>query len=213
MKPTLLFAFLSLLCTNLWAQDLILEIRNGRLYPIGHNHARFSLEGFDGLDLVITCDNGTVSRDSSYLLIIPDKVGQVNLMFSKVENKDTVLLTEKRIRVYPIPLPQASVFNKVSGVLSVEVLKKAKGIESIYVDWEITGCGVETSITRFKIIAMRDSELVGSVEVSGSRFTDEAQAVFDKVESGDVVYIVDVFALDGLKKEVEVNSLRFEIDK
>lgn len=207
------FAFLCLLFSlSVSGQNLTLEpLYHSSLYAKGHNYFRFSVNGIHCDSISVSNSNGRIKRlDSCSFWIIPENEGEVFLSFYSISHQDTTLLGFRHFNVIN-PAPPATLYRKHGGVLSKEALTKASGFEADYLHWQVGGCGVSATIKSYRVLVLRGDSLVGTINVEAASFTDEVKTIFEKMESGDKVYFMDIWATSPLGDSIKLTDVSFGV--
>ncbi len=207
------FALLFLLFSlNLSGQNLVLEPAfQGNIYVGSSNYFQF-LEAHVPCDSVwVVTSNGRVQQDSCRLEIVPAQVGETSLSFYHISSRDTSQIATRKFRVVNIPLPQATLYKRISGALSKKALLGSSGLEADYNYWQILGCGVSAIISSYRVIVLRGDSLVGTMNVEAAHFTDDVKSIFEKMESGDKVYFMDIWATSPLGDSIKLTDVSFGV--
>ncbi len=197
---------------NLSGQSITLEpLQKKSIYAHGANYFRFVVGGVPCDSIWVTTNNGRVEQDSCWLNIVPAEVEGINLSFYNVSNNDTVLIESQEFRVLDIPLPYVTLYRKRQGVFSKGALLRSKGLNSDYMDWQVGACGVSATINSYRVIVLRGDSLVGTMNVEAAHFTDDVKSIFEKMESGDKVYFMDICATSPLGDSIKLTDISFGV--
>lgn len=205
----------SFLTSGLFAQRLCVELKNHytqlRMYRGGHNALSFMVNDIPCNEIFVQSDNGTIEQDSCRLTVFPKDNGSVRLSFYHTISDDTVLIDQKSYGVVDIPVPMANIYKKNKVIFSKNAIMHCRGLEAINNDTHLTGCGIPTPITQFKVLILRGDSVAAFVSVVGAKFNEEVLMAFQELQSEDVVHFIDVKALSIYKEEVELESIKFTV--
>lgn len=198
---------------SLSGQNLTLESSHqNSLYAHGSNYFRFVVKDVPCELILITINNGRIEQDSCMLNVVPAAVGETSLSFYNISNNDTLLVEHRNFRVVDLPLPQATLYKRNNGVFSKKAWLGCRGFEANYTQSQIVGCGVSATVTSYRVLVLRGDSLVGTINVEAPDFTDGVKTIFEKMESGDKVYFVDIWATSPLGDAIKLADLSFGVN-
>lgn len=171
----------------LWAQSF--SVSPGVVRAFAENTLSVKIEGWDCANMQVRSDNGKIKKigDCKYLLI-PQRVGAVNILVSKVQNGAVIDLGERRLTadgksvaaratevVYNskestktpkevLPLFQVSFNGKMSGELKKRVHFKNKHLDLLCEDSKALE---QASINRFRVVLIKGDIMVFEKIIEG----------------------------------------------
>lgn len=113
-----------------------------------------------------------------------------------------------RVRVKYLPDPVALLNKSTGGNMSADIIRVQRGpYASLDSDFD-----AKFSITQFRMLVINSEGFATPVNVKGSLFTDDAQALLNRARTGDIVIIQDIKAVGPDKKPRNLNSLTFTLN-
>ncbi|HCB63264.1 MAG: hypothetical protein A2W93_11165 [Bacteroidetes bacterium GWF2_43_63] len=167
--------------------------------------------------ITTTIDNGTIElssiEDDSVFRYYARPKGSINATISvyEVNGRDSTLLAKEKYRVRPLPLPWARLSTQLCNPcrLDVRALKSAFGIQAYLVN---VGPEISYPIVSFTVIALRDSTMIFTEEVSGGDFTESLLEKFDLLGRGDRVIFTSIQAQISEGYDAVLNSIEIVIE-
>lgn len=189
---------LSLLPIVSQAQVLVAiqNLQDSRIYAKVNNNLAIVVSGFSG-PLIVTTDNGTISKQDGYYNWRPEHAGRSMLTIAGGRGKRLDTFAIKPFFVKEFPLPILRLGGASNDTLSVHIAKLQVGPYAA--SYESGNYGdIVYKITGFTIIIIRKDEIVLHRKLSndntGVRFSDdsETQKAIENLEAGDKLLFCDI---------------------
>ncbi|MGB1204205.1 MAG: hypothetical protein ACPG5B_01095 [Chitinophagales bacterium] len=158
----------------------------------------------------LTTNNGTVKKDRCNYLLVPNKLHKTEVCIFKIVEKDTILLEKRSFNVKKAPLLIAEVGGKYEGKIRKKDLQAQLGVLPNNKYYYIISCQ-KYHVTKYRILVMRDENVIGTHLNIGAKFDKETTALVQKTKPKDKVYFVDIYTKYPHGEEVKLNALEFEI--
>jgi hypothetical protein len=189
---SLFFLFCLLSEKHVFAQSFVVSFPIGStVYAGSQLPLTVVIAGTKCENTVIKCHKGLVSMTGSCQYLYRCKnvgVDTVEVLIRK--GSKMIFVGQQVFEVKPPPLPRASIAGLHGGKIVKGVLQVQQGVGSeFYVagnHWE--NCTIES----FRLIILRDGELVASNRNDGYLFTNDTKAVLQQVQVGDTVLVTDI---------------------
>ena len=207
----LIFLFLQFGTAELFSQNVAIEnLKQNIAYPYLDNPMNIIVEGIPCDEIIVSTDNGEVkSKGNCKYIFHPHEVGVASIFIHRVEQGDTIQIKERKYRIKPWPIPDASLSGNGSGKMGYGEFKAQQGVSAPSVGFDINA---RFPIKSFRMqIIKRDGSIL-SVQNQGGRFEIEAKNLILNIERGDKVLFDKIkILMPGVKVEVNLEDLFFEI--
>lgn len=161
--------------------------------------------------LYVTIQDQTLIGKNCHYTITPTERQSIHLNIFEITATDTILLLKKQYQTAPLPLPTAKIGGIKTGKIQLAKLKAQGGVQVNNTYYYLIGCK-NIPLVHYRIIVLRNHELVGVVDNKGNRFEPPVLALLQKIEVGDQVYITDIVAKYPTTEWVQLNTITLEVE-
>ncbi|MEZ4888975.1 MAG: GldM family protein [Chitinophagales bacterium] len=214
MKTNPILLLLIFVFNASFAQEVAIEISKiDYIYERIANTMTITAARIPCSSLYVTANGKELSGKNCEYTFGAKKAGErLEIEVFEVKKGDTCFLQKRIFGVHPIPLPIPQLGNKRSGKMGIGELKAQRGVITIDEYYYLYGCA-HTPVTRFRIIVLRNEDLIGTTFNKGAVFESQTKALLEKVQVGDKVYFVDIFGKHFLRPEETIlNPIELEIE-
>jgi hypothetical protein len=190
------------LSTNIYGQFAYLEM---------DNQISCTVEGIPNKSIVLTTDNGTISKiskKSNNYIYRPSRISDSKITISRRNNGKLKKIADYYVMVRDLPSPVIH----VGGVKEREIEKNnflaQQGVGCSYV---IPGFCLPCTIDSFSVTVLDDTIMVFHKANKGNIFSGEIRALLKSVEKGDTVIFSGIIYLTPDKRRKNANPIEYVI--
>lgn len=206
---TLLILFL---CTTMgFSQTIAIENdKQNFAYHGLYAYLTIVVEGIPCDQIMVTTDNGTMEyRGNCSYEYRSQQVGVASIFINKIDGKDTILIGERKYRIKPWPIQDPEIGGRTSGTMGLGQFKAQEGI-LVPIGLDVQGL---TVIKCFRMLIIRNCEVISSVINYGNRFEEKTRLEIDKIQVNDKVIFDQIeVKYPGNESPVTAKTLVIEIN-
>lgn len=191
-----------------FAQKVAIEFSRELVYEAVPNDFMVVVEGVPCDSLWINTSVGTIKGGHCDYTLNGIRAGILELDVHRLTPTDTIHIKKSMIRVHPFPRPKTTIAGKSNGLISKKLLKKVPGIRSGLCSGSLP-C-VSYKVTSYKIIVMREDQLIYTEEFKGNKYTKAFKEACNTFQVGDKLYFLEIDA-KGPSGKVRTNPVILQI--
>jgi hypothetical protein len=202
---------LSLLITQVRAQQRILisADKMNIAYLGMDNPLTIVAEGYGCDQIVASCSNGTLTKGiGCQYFFRPEKEGFCDIVLRAKTKKGTKEIGKTTYKVRLAPTGSVSLAGKSSGKIADEIFKVQKGLSISFNNAELE---CDWRIQKYRIVVVRDSELLYEEDNYGPFFNDKFQGQLKTLKAGDRVIFENIKAVDFNDRTRSINTMTFTL--
>jgi len=210
MKKTVFLLSLFFLNTIV-AQEVFVELsRENNIYRGITIPITIAIENTGCEHVYVRSSNAKLSKRNGcdYNLLTNSLHKTLTLSIYKLKNTDTLFIKKKHFRILDLPNPIPTINGQNGGQISEKLFKSNFSLgkfgsysEYICMNFPIIEC---------TMIVLRNDQYIGVVKNIGHRVTDQTKKTIKLVNSGDIVYFLNIKCK--MQDEIrELNYMKFEI--
>ena len=210
MKQLMYLASLMILgCNSLIAQEFGMHFYKPNLYVGLDNPIKVVVENLNCDSIVVSSKDITILGSGCKYEIRSKKPVSALIEVFGIINGDTTHLGKEYLKLKYLPNPIAKLGRIINGDIHLGEFKAQKGVLAMLDGVDIN---VRCQVTKYKMLVMRNNQLIGVSKNIGPRFESHSITLVEKVEKGDQVYILEIFArIPGRQDELRLNSIELTI--
>lgn len=194
----------------MWTQEVSIELsRENIIYRGVMNPMKATIEGVDCKSVYLKSIDAVIDKNGcDFSIIINSEIKEVTIEVYKLQKQDTLFIENKKFRVKDIPF-YFTVAGVSGGNIKLEMFKQIVSLGS-FLTYNSYAC-VDFPISEFKMIILRDNDILGLSQNIGSKSSIETKALIEKIQVGDNVYFIDIKS-EILDKVFELETVKFVIE-
>ncbi|SFU45771.1 hypothetical protein SAMN05216480_10465 [Pustulibacterium marinum] len=207
MRYILICIVAMLVCSGMHAQDVLISIPTQKeLICDIKNPLEVLAKHISRDSLYLYTNNGEITD----FTIKPLREGASWISVNKITAKDTIELDKVYFRAVSIEkYLEPSLCNLGSNATLPKEHFKVCRIMAMVVGLDIC---VQLPIQQFRVIVIRENDVVFTMKVATVTEKETLKAKYDLLQSGDVVYFVDMVATANNEKEYHLNGMKVYVD-
>jgi hypothetical protein len=211
MKKLILILFTTILYNTTFSQKVVISVfHQNCLIANLDNALEIIAENVPFDSLVVKTNNGQLVKGINFYSIRPKELGNAKISVFKIKNRDTILISEKYFKVINLErYTYASIADKHDGdTISKGLLLAQKIINSIIVDLDID---LHAPVSNYRIIMLHNDSLIFTKQFESNKIEPELLEKFQLLQTGDVIYFVDILCLTPDNKKMKIKPVKLTI--
>ena len=209
-----LMEILSFLFLNICvAQEVSLEVRLQNIIIKGIlNPIKVAIENTKCEDVILKSEDAEIetSTYTGCTYNIYSKTSKPELVISifKANSTDTLFVTKAILRVIDLPNPIPTIALQKGGSISENRFKEMA--KTARVECHSEYIHADLQVSQYTMIVTRGEQVIGMSKNIGNRASEKTKELIDLIESGDMVYYIDI--LSKIQDEIRnLDVIKFEI--
>jgi len=173
------------------------------------NPVEIAVAGIAADKLNVTINNGTIAKQETGRFIVkPQSAGLLTITVSAEIDGKMVAVGNHDFRVKRVPDPYPAIANMKGGIISKSLLLAQTGLIAYLENFDFD---LSFSVTEYTISATING-YEESRTIKGAKITEDAKAMIEKLNLGDVVYFSDVKVIgpDGVIRNM--GTIKFKLE-
>lgn len=211
MKKLIIILFTTILYNTTFSQKVVISVFHQN-YLIANldNALEIIAENVPFDSLVVKTNNGQLEKGINYYSVRPKDLGNAKISVFKIKNRDTILISEKYFKVINLErYTYAGIVGKEDGdTISKERLIAAKIINTTVINLDID---LHIPVVNYRIIMLHNDSLVFTKQFESNKIEPELLEKFQLLQSGDVIYFVDILCKTSDNKKMKIKPVKLTI--
>ena len=209
MKTLIYLSFLIFCSLKISAQKFAISNDKENIFYLGvDNPISFAVEGYPQKSVYLKTDNGKIIKYAGYYYYRGDHIGIAKISVLVKTNGHLKKIGESAFRVKNIPDPVVYVGPQSGGNISKVILGHQQFIRAELENFDID---IHIQIDSFKIIVIKENNLVFNKIYTGSQIVKEVQDAILSLDKDDTVIFNNVLARFPDNRTVPLKPIVFTI--